>query len=131
MLSANTEASVINAGDGSHQHPTQCLQDLFALRQTFGRDLDGLRVAIVGDVLHSRVARSDIMGFQLLGMQVTLMGPPTLMPRGIEHLGARVQHDLADLADYDVVYLLRVQQERSGRTTTSCPHYASIATSTV
>ncbi len=112
VLSRNTEASVINAGDGKHQHPTQCLLDLFALRQTFGRDLDGMKVAIVGDILHSRVARSDIMGFKLLGMEVTLIGPPTLMPRGIEEMGVTVEHDLANLAQHDVIYLLRIQKER-------------------
>jgi len=112
VLSRNTEASVINAGDGKHQHPTQCLLDLFALRQTFGRDLDGMKVAIVGDILHSRVARSDIMGFKLLGMDVTLVGPPTLIPRGIEEMGVRVEHDLANLRDADVIYLLRIQKER-------------------
>lgn len=112
VLSRNTEASVINAGDGKHQHPTQCLLDLFAMRQTFGRDLDGMKVAIVGDILHSRVARSDIMGFKLLGMDVTLIGPPTLIPRGIEEMGVRVEHDLANLRDVDVIYLLRIQKER-------------------
>jgi aspartate carbamoyltransferase catalytic subunit len=112
VLSANTEASVINAGDGKHQHPTQCLLDLFSLRQTFGRDLSGMKISIVGDILHSRVARSDIMGFQMLGMDVTLVGPPTMMPRGIEEMGVRVEHDLARLKDADVIYLLRIQQER-------------------
>lgn len=112
VLSRNTEASVINAGDGKHQHPTQCLLDLFAMRQTFGRDMEGLKVAIVGDILHSRVARSDIMGFKLLGMDVTLIGPPTLIPRGIEEMGVRVQYDLANLRDFDVIYLLRIQKER-------------------
>jgi len=112
VLSRNTEASVINAGDGKHQHPTQCLLDLFALRQTFGRDLDGLKVSIVGDILHSRVARSDIMGFKLLGMDVTLVGPPTLIPRGIEEMGVKVEYDLANLRDADVIYLLRIQKER-------------------
>ena len=95
-LSANTEASVINAGDGKHQHPTQCLLDLFSMRQNLGRDLDGLKVFIIGDILHSRVARSDIMGFQMLGMDVTLVAPPTLMPRGIEEMGVKVEYDLAE-----------------------------------
>jgi len=112
VLSRNTEASVINAGDGKHQHPTQCLLDLFAMRQTFGRDVDGLKVSIVGDILHSRVARSDIMGFRLLGMDVTLVGPPTLIPRGIEEMGVKVEYDLANLRDADVIYLLRIQKER-------------------
>jgi aspartate carbamoyltransferase catalytic subunit len=112
VLSRNTEASVINAGDGKHPHPTQCLLDLFAMRQTFGRDMDGLKVSIVGDILHSRVARSDIMGFKLLGMDVTLVGPPTLIPRGIEAMGVKVEYDLANLRDADVIYLLRIQEER-------------------
>jgi aspartate carbamoyltransferase catalytic subunit len=112
VLSRNTEASVINAGDGKHQHPTQCLLDLFAMRQTFGRDMEGLKVAIVGDILHSRVARSDIMGFKLLGMDVTLVGPPTLIPRGIEEMGVKVEYDIANLRDADVIYLLRIQKER-------------------
>ena len=111
-LSANTEASVINAGDGKHQHPTQCLLDLFSMRQNLGRDLDGLKVFIIGDILHSRVARSDIMGFQMLGMDVTLVAPPTLMPRGIEEMGVKVEYDLANLKDADVIYLLRIQKER-------------------
>jgi aspartate carbamoyltransferase catalytic subunit len=112
LVSRYTEASVINAGDGKYQHPSQCLLDLFTLRQAFGNDLDGLQVAIVGDILHSRVARSDIQGFQMLGMKVTLIAPPTLMPRYAETLGVRVEYDLEHLHDYDVVYLLRIQQER-------------------
>ncbi len=111
-LSANTEASVINAGDGKHQHPTQCLLDLFSMRQNLGRDLTGLKVFIIGDILHSRVARSDIMGFQMLGMDVTLVAPPTLMPRGIEAMGVKVEYDLTNLKDADVIYLLRIQKER-------------------
>jgi len=113
VLSQNTEASVINAGDGKHQHPTQCLLDLFSLRQNLGRELDGLRVFIVGDILHSRVARSDIMGFKALGMDVTLVAPPTLMPRGIEEaMGVKVEYDLSRLHEADVIYLLRIQRER-------------------
>jgi len=112
FLAASTDASVINAGDGTHQHPTQCLLDLFTLRQTYGRDLSGMKVWIVGDILHSRVARSDIMGFRMMGMDVTLAGPPTMMPRGIEAMGVAVEHDLARLGEADVVYLLRIQRER-------------------
>jgi aspartate carbamoyltransferase catalytic subunit len=112
-LSANTTASVINAGDGMHQDPTQCLLDLFALRQVFGRDLAGLKVSIVGDVLHSRVARSDVMGFRMLGMDVTLIAPPTLMPRGIEEMGVKVEYDLTNLKEADVVYVLRMDSERA------------------
>jgi len=112
LVARHTSASVINAGDGKFQHPTQCLLDLFTLRQTFGHSLDGMKVAIVGDILHSRVARSDIQGFRMLGMEVTLIGPPTLMPRDAETLGVAVEYDLASLKKYDVIYLLRIQRER-------------------
>ena len=112
LVARNTGASVINAGDGKHQHPSQCLLDLFTLRQTFGRYLDGLKVAIVGDILHSRVARSDIGGFQMLGMRVSVVGPPAMIPREIEAMGVGVDYDLEKLAEADVVYLLRIQQER-------------------
>jgi aspartate carbamoyltransferase catalytic subunit len=112
LVAHNTPASVINAGDGKFQHPTQCLLDLFTLRQTFGRSLDGMSIAIVGDILHSRVARSDIQGFQMMGMDATLVGPPTLMPREVESLGVKVEYDLANIKSFDVVYLLRIQRER-------------------
>src|SRR6187399_2480645 len=94
-----TDAHVVNAGDGKHQHPTQALLDLYTLREELGR-LEGLHVAIVGDVLHSRVARSLLQAFALVGIRATLVGPPTLVPEG---LGAPVSHDLAALADADVV----------------------------
>lgn len=106
-----TEAHVINAGDGKGEHPTQSLLDIFSLKQEYG-DLDGLRVAIVGDILHSRVARSNIIGFQKMGMKVTLVAPPPLLPRRVEALGASVSHSLKALKDVDVIYLLRMQQER-------------------
>jgi aspartate carbamoyltransferase catalytic subunit len=106
-----TDAHVVNAGDGKHQHPTQCLLDLHTIREALGR-LDGVHVAIVGDVLHSRVARSNIAGFRLMGMDVTLVGPPPLIPRGIEATGVRVDHDIRALKDADVVYVLRMQRER-------------------
>jgi aspartate carbamoyltransferase catalytic subunit len=112
LVSRYTGASVINAGDGKHQHPSQCLLDLFTMRQALGRDLEGRSVYIVGDILHSRVARSDIVGFKLLGMDVTLVAPPTLMPRDIESMGVRVAHDLSHLGEADVVYVLRMQRER-------------------
>jgi len=121
VLSQNTDASVINAGDGNHQHPTKCLLDLFAMRQAFGRVLDGMKVAIVGDILHSRVARSDIQGFKLLGMDVTLVGPPTLIPRGIEGMGVKVAHDLGALRGADVVYILHLQDEHLGDGTSFIP----------
>jgi aspartate carbamoyltransferase catalytic subunit len=106
-----TGASVVNAGDGKHQHPTQSLLDLYTIRQALGR-LDGIHVAIVGDVLHSRVARSEIAALKLCGAHVTLVGPPPLLPRGIEALGVDVSHDIADIGSADVIYVLRLQQER-------------------
>jgi len=112
LVSACSAASVVNAGDGKHQHPTQCLLDLFTMRQALGRELDGRSVAIVGDILHSRVARSDIQGFLMMGMEVTLVAPPTLLPHEVEALGAKVSFDIADIREADVVYLLRMQTER-------------------
>jgi aspartate carbamoyltransferase catalytic subunit len=106
-----TAASVINAGDGKHEHPTQALLDLYTLRRRVG-SLDGLRVWIVGDVLHSRVARSNILAFTRMGCEVTVCGPPTLIPRGVESLGCSVRYSLDGIGDADVVYTLRMQQER-------------------
>lgn len=106
------EASVINGGDGSHEHPTQALLDLFSIRDHFP-DFGGLRVGIVGDILHSRVARSNIKALRKVGSEVTAIGPPTLLPPGIEGWGVEVSYELDDvLPKLDVVYLLRVQQER-------------------
>jgi aspartate carbamoyltransferase catalytic subunit len=102
---------VINAGDGKHQHPTQALLDLYTLRGAFGT-IEGLHVAIVGDVLHSRVARSNVQALLLLGARVTLVGPPPLIPRGIEAMGAEVSYDIEAIRDADVVYVLRMQHER-------------------
>jgi aspartate carbamoyltransferase catalytic subunit len=106
------EASVINAGDGTHEHPTQALLDLFTIRDhfpTFG----GLRVAIVGDVLHSRVARSNAHALSRMGAEVTLVAPPTLIPRDAEAWGVQVSHDLDEvLPKLNVCYVLRVQRER-------------------
>jgi aspartate carbamoyltransferase catalytic subunit len=106
-----SEAAVVNAGDGKHQHPTQALLDLYAMREALGR-LDGLHVAIVGDVLHSRVARSLIEALALVGAHTTLVGPPTLVPRGIEALGCETATEVGAIADADVVYVLRLQRER-------------------
>ncbi len=111
FISRFTEAHVINAGDGKGEHPTQCLLDIFSLMQVY-RSLKGLKVAIVGDIFHSRVARSNLLGFQKMGMKVTLIAPPALLPRGVEALGAEVSHSLDDLAGADVIYLLRLQTER-------------------
>jgi aspartate carbamoyltransferase catalytic subunit len=105
-------ASVINAGDGMHEHPTQALLDLFTIRQHFPA-FEGLRVAIVGDVAHSRVARSDVLGLQTMGADVTIVAPPTLLPPGVDSWGVRVATDLDPiLPDLDVCYLLRMQLER-------------------
>jgi aspartate carbamoyltransferase catalytic subunit len=104
-------AGVINAGDGKHEHPTQALLDVHALRERLG-PLDGANIWIVGDVLHSRVARSNVLAFNKLGATVTVCGPPTLIPRGFESLGCTVQHTLDRLPEADVVYALRMQHER-------------------
>jgi len=106
-----SRATVVNAGDGKHEHPTQALLDVYTLRGRLGA-LDGARIWIVGDVLHSRVARSNILAFRRMGAQVTVCGPPTLIPRGIEALGCRVSYSLDGLAEADVVYALRMQRER-------------------
>jgi aspartate carbamoyltransferase catalytic subunit len=106
-----TKAHVVNAGDGKHQHPTQALLDLYTLQEEFGR-LDGLHVAIVGDVLHSRVARSLVQALALVDARVTLVGPPPLLPRHIEAMGCETSTDIASLGAADVVYVLRMQRER-------------------
>jgi aspartate carbamoyltransferase catalytic subunit len=107
FVARHTDAHVVNAGDGKHQHPTQALLDLYTMREAFGR-LDGLQVAIVGDVAHSRVARSLVQALRIVGAEAILVGPPTLVPEGI----APVSHDIASIANADVVYVLRMQRER-------------------
>ena len=111
LVAGWTPAAVINAGDGTHEHPTQALLDVYTLVERLG-SLDGRCIWIVGDVLHSRVARSNILAFTKMGARVTVCGPPTLIPRGIESLGCTVRHDLSDLREADVVYALRMQNER-------------------
>ena len=107
-----TDAAVINAGDGWHEHPTQALLDCYTIRERRG-SLAGLRVAIVGDVKHSRVARSNVLAFSMLGADVTLVAPPTLLPPSLFGWPVAVSHDLDDvLPKADVVYLLRMQRER-------------------
>jgi len=118
-------ASVVNAGDGKHEHPTQALLDLYALRRRVG-SLEGLKLWIVGDVLHSRVARSVVPAFSRMGCEVTVCGPPTLIPRGVEVLGCRVRHSLDELGEADVVYALRMQTERmQGSLVPSLREYAA------
>jgi aspartate carbamoyltransferase catalytic subunit len=104
-------AAIVNAGDGKHEHPTQALLDVYTLQQHRG-GIDGASIWIVGDVTHSRVARSNIIAFQKLGAKVTIAGPPTLIPRGIEALGCEVRFTLDELPKADVVYALRMQHER-------------------
>src|SRR6201989_403772 len=112
QLSHWIRGSVVNAGDGTHEHPTQALLDAFTMRRRHGR-LEELRVTIVGDVLHSRVARSNVLLLSTLGAQVTLVAPPTLMPHAVETWPCRAGYDLdAELRKSDVVMMLRVQQER-------------------
>jgi aspartate carbamoyltransferase catalytic subunit len=106
-----TPAHVVNAGDGKHQHPTQALLDLYTLQEEFGR-LEGLHVAIVGDVLHSRVARSLIQALALVEARVTLVAPPPLLPRGIEAMGCETSTEIEAIGAADVVYVLRMQRER-------------------
>jgi aspartate carbamoyltransferase catalytic subunit len=111
LVARVTGAHIVNAGDGKHQHPTQALLDLYTLQDEFGR-LEGLHVAIVGDVLHSRVARSLIQALDLVGARATLVGPPTLLPRGVEAMGCETSTDIAAISAADVVYVLRMQRER-------------------
>jgi aspartate carbamoyltransferase catalytic subunit len=111
LVAAHTGAHIVNAGDGKHQHPTQALLDLYTMQKEFGR-IEGLHVAIVGDVLHSRVARSDIQALALMGARVTLVGPPPLIPRGIEAMGCETTTDIDVIKAADVVYVLRMQRER-------------------
>ena len=111
LLARELDASVVNAGDGIHEHPTQGLLDIFTIREHL--PLEGLHVCLVGDILHSRVARSNLWGLRKLGARVTVCGPPTLIPHGIEQLGATVSYDLDEvIEDADVLNILRIQFER-------------------
>jgi aspartate carbamoyltransferase catalytic subunit len=108
LVADATQAHVVNAGDGKHQHPTQALLDLYTLQEELGR-LEGLHVAIVGDIVHSRVARSLVQAFALTGIRCTLVAPPALLPRGLD---VEQTTDIAAIRDADVVYVLRMQMER-------------------
>ena len=116
FLSRFLNASVINAGDGAHEHPTQALLDVFTIRERKGR-IEGLNVTILGDILYSRVARSNIWALTKLGAKVTLCGPSTLVPRVFEQMGCRVTYDVDEaIADADIINLLRIQHERQRKT---------------
>ena len=115
LLTQFIDAVVINAGDGTHEHPTQALLDIMSLQEKFG-SLDGLNIAIIGDIRHSRVALSNIYGLLTMGANVSLCGPPTFMPVGIESLGVKVIYDLDEaLAFADAINILRIQRERQGK----------------
>jgi len=112
ILARELSCGIVNAGDGAHEHPTQALLDLLTIREHKGH-FDGLNVAIVGDITHSRLARSNIHGMRKLGMSVTIAGPPTLIPPGAQELGVKVSHRLEDaIRDADVIMMLRLQHER-------------------
>ena len=112
LLARKVDCSVVNAGDGAHEHPTQALLDALTIRRNLGR-IDGLKVAICGDILHSRVARSNILSLSTLGARVRVVGPSTLLPAGIEDMGVEVFRDMkAGLKDVDIVMMLRLQRER-------------------
>src|SRR5215212_3979160 len=116
FLAERLQASVINAGDGAHEHPTQALLDTFTIREHKGR-IKGLNVTILGDILYSRVARSNIWALNKLGAKVTLCGPATLVPRVFEQMGCRVVYDVEDaIANADIINLLRIQHERQRKT---------------
>ncbi len=116
MLAGRVKSSIINAGDGRHEHPTQALLDIFTIRQRLG-GIEGLRVAIVGDIAHSRVARSNIIGLRKLGAEVVVVGPPTLVPNAIKQMGCQISHNLDEvLPKIDVINMLRIQFERFSST---------------
>ena len=116
LLSRVVDCSVVNAGDGAHEHPTQALLDVFTIREKKG-EIAGLNITILGDILYSRVARSNIWALRKLGANVTLCGPSTLVPRVFEQMGCRVTYDMDDaLANADVINLLRIQHERQRKT---------------
>jgi aspartate carbamoyltransferase catalytic subunit len=111
IVARNSSAAVVNAGDGKREHPSQALLDLFTLRRRTG-SLEGVEIWIVGDVMHSRVARSNVLAFTRMGARVTVAGPPTLIPRDFESLGCDIAYDLERLGEADVIYALRMQHER-------------------
>jgi aspartate carbamoyltransferase catalytic subunit len=127
FLAEHTSCRIVNAGDGSREHPTQALLDMMTMRRHFGA-IEGLRVLIVGDILHSRVARSDIWGLTTMGAHVDVCGPPTLMPLFADTFGVKIHHDFDSIInDYDVIYMLRIQRERqTGGLIPSAREYTSL-----
>jgi len=124
FLTRCVDAGIINAGDGAHEHPTQALLDMFTIREHFPgyESLDGLKIAIIGDIAHSRVVRSNIIGMRKLGAQVVVCGPKTMIPRGMEQLGVQVSHHIDEtLAWCDVAMALRIQMERQDEGTALFP----------
>jgi aspartate carbamoyltransferase catalytic subunit len=111
MVARWADAAVVNAGDGKHEHPSQALLDVYTLRRQIG-SLEGKRIWIVGDVLHSRVARSNLIAFKAMGAELTVCGPPALIPRGLEQLGCEVTYSLDRIGEAEVIYALRLQHER-------------------
>ena len=112
LLARKVSGSIVNAGDGPHEHPTQALLDIYTMRQRLGR-IEGLKVAIVGDIAHSRVARSNILGLRKLGAEVVVVGPPTLVPGAIKAMGCQISHSLDEvLSEVNVINMLRIQFER-------------------
>lgn len=115
LLARSLDACVVNAGDGTHEHPTQGLLDIFTMREKLG-DLTGRKIALVGDITHSRVARSNIWGLRKLGAEVGLIGPKTLIPGAFKELGVNIHHNLDEVLDhYDVFNILRIQMERQNK----------------
>ncbi len=115
LLAQFVDAVVINAGDGTHEHPTQALLDMMSLQEKFG-NLEGLNVAIIGDIRHSRVALSNIFGLRTMGANIVLCGPPTFIPFGVEALGVKVTHNLDEALSFaDAINVLRIQKERQGK----------------
>tara|TARA_Y100000589_G_C27199035_1_gene648522 strand:+ start:1289 stop:2224 length:936 start_codon:yes stop_codon:yes gene_type:complete len=115
FLANKVNTTIVNAGDGTHEHPTQALLDSFSIREKLGQDLEGKKIAIVGDIMHSRVALSNILALKLQGATVKVCGPATLIPKHMESLGVEVSHDLDEtLAWADVANMLRIQLERQG-----------------
>ncbi len=115
FLAKKVNTTIVNAGDGTHEHPTQALLDSFSIREKIGNDLEGKKIAIIGDIKHSRVALSNILALKLQGANVRVCGPATLIPKHIETMGVKVSHDINEtLAWADVVNMLRIQLERQG-----------------